>query len=780
MLLVGGETQNVPLYYHMYDNFQIPFGREEFCLVTGLKFGVEYSDEYDDKDKPIPFRRRVFPSRLDGILQLVLLGLEDRRAVPNWILRDANVKRWLSLYAIEPTYEDDKKSYSICGFTWAFKNEYYTRHMRYPIIVAWTSNKKFYQPMLRDFLHVRSVPVERLIPDEVEAGSGWWLSSRAYFDGFVTEPERRPRHLNRQNHYEVPSELYRDFHEQRSGLDQMMKWGQNIYFEKMKTYMEELNVDTRANREPIIADQHYGISDLSGFQSIHTPTNNSMFNMGTPTNWKTSIPSQPGSSNWQSQMPAYTPTPNWQPSIPSHLGDAGLCDLQMNSWIEILIRSRAKDADWTVYMPINVGGNHWVTGVVNLPRSIFYVFDSMESQRTRLLLEAQIKAWTPVINGILQTRGYFDGSERPYHNFILSYNQVVPRESKSYWENIRYEMGELFYKCRCMVFCLWQKFDHSPMEPINKKSVGILVPSYTYQPESPKMILGFGICPVTLEPTILKINYPLYTDGPWYVSVSTLSSRTWYNLDYDCFPRQSIRIKRAGQAVIDGKIFWIGSKRFYNNDGISNKSYLMVSFDLVTHQFHVQDMPEQVRVMEFSPSYYISQLGDFVIISGSFDFGNFCFIYAWALEVEGGFFSSCSLLFTIPHPGGHYLKLLVFSKDNQPIVKAMIVQQWYRSLHVFHPTIQYFQNIGVEEDRGRQLAIMNLGHQYGDAIEAKDELLKAYEQCRDISVDKRAKIENFLKIESELDYEMRSALFRKAAKLEKQMRDKLGVVVPEE
>ncbi|GKC40397.1 phospholipase-like protein, partial [Tanacetum coccineum] len=291
----------------MYDNFQIQFGREEFCLVTGLKFGVEYSDDYDDNDKPIPFRRRVFPSCLDGkritgkdvedfiesksfkkldnddavslccigILQLVLLGLEDRRAVPNWILRlandrdvwddypwnsyvwptlyyqqrDANVKRWLPLYATEPTNEDDKKS-----------------------IVAWTSNKKFYRLMLRDFLHGR-VPAERLIADE----------------------------------------------EQRSRLDQMMKQGQNI-FEQMKKYIEELNVDTRANREPIIADQHYGISDLSGFQSIQggpspfqTPTNNSIFNMGTPTNWQTSMPSQPGSSNWQSQIPAYTPTPNWQP-----------------------------------------------------------------------------------------------------------------------------------------------------------------------------------------------------------------------------------------------------------------------------------------------------------------------------------------------------------------------------------------------------------------------------------------------------------------------------------
>ncbi|GJW68390.1 retrovirus-related pol polyprotein from transposon TNT 1-94 [Tanacetum coccineum] len=283
MLLVGGETENVPLYYHMYDNFQIQFGREEFCLVTGLKFEVEYLDYYDGKDKPIPFWRRVFPSRLDGKCitekDLVLLGLEDRRLVPNWILRlekdrdgwddypwgsyvwptlyynlkDANVKRWLPLYAIESINEDGKKSYSILGFTWAFKtwilevfrlgpNEFYTRHMRYPRIVAWTSNKKFYRPMLRDFLHGR-VPAERLIPDEVEAGSGWWLSSRAYFDGCVTERERRPPHLNRENHYEVPSDIYREFQEQRSGMDQMMKQGQNIV-EAMKKYMEELNVDT--------------------------------------------------------------------------------------------------------------------------------------------------------------------------------------------------------------------------------------------------------------------------------------------------------------------------------------------------------------------------------------------------------------------------------------------------------------------------------------------------------------------------------------------------------
>ncbi|GJS04946.1 ribonuclease H-like domain, reverse transcriptase, RNA-dependent DNA polymerase [Tanacetum coccineum] len=157
---------------------------------------VLYSDDYDEKDKPIPFRRRMFPSCLDGkritgkdveylIESKSFKKLDDDDAVSlyGWDdypwglyvwptlyyqLRDANVKRWLPLYATEPTNEDDKKLDSIFGFTWAFKtwilevfrlgwNEYYTRHIRYPRIVVWTSNKKFYRPMLRDFLHDLSV-----------------------------------------------------------------------------------------------------------------------------------------------------------------------------------------------------------------------------------------------------------------------------------------------------------------------------------------------------------------------------------------------------------------------------------------------------------------------------------------------------------------------------------------------------------------------------------------------------------------------------------------------
>nr|GEV36057.1 hypothetical protein [Tanacetum cinerariifolium] len=89
-------------------------------------------------------------------------------------------------------------------------------------------------------------------------------------------------------------------------------------------------------------------------------------------------------------------------------------------------------------------------------------------------------------------------------------------------------------------------------------------------------------------------------------------------------------------------------------------------------------MPEQVEVREFSPPYYISQLRDSLIISGSFGFGNFCIIYAWPIEFEDGIISSCNLLFTIPHPVVHFLKLLGFSNANEPILEAEIVQQCTR------------------------------------------------------------------------------------------------------
>nr|GEU78902.1 hypothetical protein [Tanacetum cinerariifolium] len=113
--------------------------REEFCLVTGLKFGVENWTDYNNAEEPIPFRRRAFSSSLDGrpirgknvetlIKSEAFNKLDDNDAVSLCCVvslgfacmanivpatKDANVKRWPALYATQPTNEIDKKSYLI-------------------------------------------------------------------------------------------------------------------------------------------------------------------------------------------------------------------------------------------------------------------------------------------------------------------------------------------------------------------------------------------------------------------------------------------------------------------------------------------------------------------------------------------------------------------------------------------------------------------------------------------------------------------------------------------
>ncbi|GJV49658.1 phospholipase-like protein [Tanacetum coccineum] len=72
--------------------------------------------------------------------------------------------------------------------------------------------------------------------------------------------------------------------------------------------------------------------------------------------------------------------------------------------------------------------------------------------------------------------------------------------------------------------------------PSTKRSINILVPAFNSQPKSDKILLGFGICSDTLDPTIIKVSYPRGGYGSWYVSVFTLSSMDWKKLDNDSLP----------------------------------------------------------------------------------------------------------------------------------------------------------------------------------------------------------------------------------------------------
>nr|GEW63349.1 hypothetical protein [Tanacetum cinerariifolium] len=207
--LVGNENENVLLYYHILLNLQIQFGREEFCLVSGLRFGVEYWADYDNDEDPIAFRRWVFPSSLDGehitskiVEKLIDNNVEGRRSVPDWILR--------------------------LGY-WSL-----SEYRRVGIIIVTVD-------ILELLLGVKGA-------DDIEAQYDWWVSSRAYFDGVIDQAEDL-------------EQKKKDFEEMRKKDAEREKM-----YAQMRKFMEGMNVGPvrEANKGPIMESQipsHMGNSN---------------------------------------------------------------------------------------------------------------------------------------------------------------------------------------------------------------------------------------------------------------------------------------------------------------------------------------------------------------------------------------------------------------------------------------------------------------------------------------------------------------------------------------
>ncbi|GJS15132.1 hypothetical protein Tco_0409604 [Tanacetum coccineum] len=231
--------------------------------------------------------------------------------------------------------------------------------------------------------------------------------------------------------------------------------------------------------------------------------------------------------------------------------------------------------------------------------------------------------------------------------------------------------------------------------PSIKRSINILVYAFTSQPKTDKILLGFGVHPDTLDPTIIKVSCPRSGHGSWYVSVFTLSSMDLNKLENDSLLRESIRFKWSSQAVVGCLFFWTGHERFVNDDGVMFKKHLLVSFDLIGHSFQFHDIDAIFRDSLTVPM-CISSLGNSLIVSGSTDETKFYLFYDWSLLVDVTAVTSFTLLFSIPTPS--YVKLLGFSNDEipLPIVEVLGAHQLANSVQVFNLVTQSFQNLGIQ------------------------------------------------------------------------------------
>ncbi|GKC98787.1 hypothetical protein Tco_1169062, partial [Tanacetum coccineum] len=95
---VDDQHHDMPLIYYMEEH-SLHFGRREFSLITGFRFGIVNFDSHPSSD--LKFRNRVFPNKIGFIItNLDIIGvIEDEEIFGK--LSDDDAIRLCLLLALE-------------------------------------------------------------------------------------------------------------------------------------------------------------------------------------------------------------------------------------------------------------------------------------------------------------------------------------------------------------------------------------------------------------------------------------------------------------------------------------------------------------------------------------------------------------------------------------------------------------------------------------------------------------------------------------------------------
>ena len=235
------------------------------------------------------------------------------------------------------------------------------------------------------------------------------------------------------------------------------------------------------------------------------------------------------------------------------------------------------------------------------------------------------------------------------------------------------------------------------LNPCLRKSIGVFIPFYTNQIECSKISFGFGVRSDTLDPCIVKVSYPIFQTGFWYVSVFSLNNLAWHRLDVFKVPRQGLRLKRKSQAVVGRFIYWATTERLVTEKGTPYKDRTLVSFDMIDNQFHVIEIPYLLKVVIPVP-FYVCALGNSVVISGMTMASEIPLFSAWLLDLDGSSITRFSNLFCIPTPVVN--RLVGFTSNQELIVEANVGHMLGHTLFVFDQRAEKFVSLGIEGNPG--------------------------------------------------------------------------------
>ncbi|KAL7593191.1 hypothetical protein Lser_V15G33627 [Lactuca serriola] len=230
--------------------------------------------------------------------------------------------------------------------------------------------------------------------------------------------------------------------------------------------------------------------------------------------------------------------------------------------------------------------------------------------------------------------------------------------------------------------------------PSIRKSISIQLPSMRY--DRFLFFLSFGVCPVTLDPKIIKITqFGQWCEEKrkiskyWKVIVYTFSSGEWRKLSNNKERRKSVLHRHTGpQVIIDRFIYWSAlypPRPQYRN--------LIMSFDMTNESFEVIDLPHNLACHPHN-QLSISKLREsLVILESSNNMENKLVFVVWKMEhnVQRSF----TKLFTIEAQHESIMKVLGFRESGQPVMEVKDDVSKKSKLVVYEPNSKNFSDLEI-------------------------------------------------------------------------------------
>ncbi|KAK1426183.1 hypothetical protein QVD17_14852 [Tagetes erecta] len=179
------------------------------------------------------------------------------------------------------------------------------------------------------------------------------------------------------------------------------------------------------------------------------------------------------------------------------------------------------------------------------------------------------------------------------------------------------------------LFCLYGYAPNKPAggsipiaviwNPCIRRVVPVLVPKAPSKKIFSK-VLGFGVCPVTNDPKIIKIRYIRYVHDverishiPSQVEVFTLSTGVWRK-PYNNLPPKSVLLYKFAVDV-DGFLYWLAEDKIVMDDGGYARSNVIISFDLTSEEFRQVNLPHSLAHRCYNNNISIFKLKESLVLS---------------------------------------------------------------------------------------------------------------------------------------------------------------------